>query len=159
MTTDSRDVRHPLLVQGAATRDERSAVLAAALEVLEPQLDAVWMDEPAETSVPTGWRDDLALLRFLAEAQVKEGRLPRTDEPHLGVDLDDLRDPRQRTMFARLATLTTAEAYTAAEDLLVATSEEGGVVRLELTASERDALDSLLRARGAQVHLEPAEER
>lgn len=131
---------------------QRRAVVVTVLDILAPVLDSAWVDEPA--AVDDGQAGALLLLQRVAEAQVQEGRLPRTDEPHLGVDLDP-RDPAERRLLADLAVLSAGEAYSASEDLLLAVAEGGNDIRVELTDEEYAQVRVALDAQGLSDALSP----
>ncbi|RKS80203.1 hypothetical protein CLV35_0625 [Motilibacter peucedani] len=135
MTTEPAADRRPYTVPTGTPPGARREVLLAVVDVLAPLLDSAWVDEPPAARVDEQAAPSLALVRSLAAEQVQEGRLPRSDEPHLGVDLDPS-DQAQRRMFAEIAVLGAGEAYTAGEDLLVAVSDDGEELRVELTPAE-----------------------
>lgn len=133
--------RESYRLPATATAEQVYAVLRAALDVLAPAVDSAWVDEPATVSAERA--DALEQLRKVAAAQVQEGRLPRSDEPHLGVDLDPA-VPGQLDLVALLGPSSAAEAYSADEDPLIVVAEGGRDVRLSLTAVELDRLRTLL---------------
>ncbi|NHC46298.1 hypothetical protein [Motilibacter aurantiacus] len=146
--------RHSYALRPGADRAALTLVVSAALDVLAPVLATAWIDEPPLGSVPAEAAGALERLRAAARAQVQEGRLPRTDGPHLGVDVD-VSDPGQASAFAELAAWTTAgEAYTADEDEVVRAGDTGGSLVLSLTDQEHTALLQRLPATAAGL-LEP----
>ena len=144
----SSSPRRPYALRPGTDADSFALVLRGALVVLGAVLDTAWMDEPPLGTVPADAAGALERLRETAQAQVQEGRLPRTDGPHLGVDVD-VSDAGLLTAFAELAAWTTAgEAYTAAEEEVVRAGDTGSLV-LSLTEDEHAALLSRLPATGA----------
>ena len=149
--------RSTYVVPAPATPEQTRAVLVAALEVLAPAADSAWIDEPAESVVPAGLADALALLRTVAAEQVQEGRLPRSDEPHLGIDLDP-EVPERLHLVASLGLLSAAEVYSAAEDPLVVVAGDGTDVRLLLGPDELARVCALLAQRDVPLVPVPAQD-
>ncbi|NHC15241.1 hypothetical protein [Motilibacter deserti] len=141
--------RRPYALRPGADATAYTLVTSAALAVLAPVLDTAWIDEPPFGSVPASAEDALERLRAAARAQVQEGRLPRTDGPHLGVDVD-LADEGQVSAFAQLAAHTTAaEAYTRTEEEVLRAGDSGTHLVLSLTREEHVALLERLPATAA----------
>jgi hypothetical protein len=140
------EIRRPYALRPDADPETLALVAREALTILRPVLDSAWIDEPLAHGLPASAEAALAQLRATAQAQVMEGRLPRTDGPHLGVDIDPA-EPEQLATLAQLAPFTTAtEAYTAAEDELLRAGE--GELCLSLTSEEHATLVARLGAAG-----------